>query len=443
MIRPLGFLGLISLMLISCTSENYNSTDFLAGEQFTDSNMRVVLIDTLTVTTSTMKFDSIVTSESSRMLIGRYRDPVFGTVISSSYIGLVPSSYTIDAEAEYDSIALHLAKDSYYYNDTLKTNTIHVKRLTKYIKGEESDNIYNTAIAEYDDTDLARYAYQPRPLTEDTLKIRLSDSLGIDFFTKFQEKEITTNDQFKDYFKGLALLPGEEDDGAIMGFSKNTDATYIRLYYSIAEENYRTQEFLDISLDQTSSPVPFFNQVKTVEPIAPIQTLVNQEIELESKAVGNLSYIQSGMGIATKIQFPFLKTVHEIKGEGTILDAVLKIRPAPNSYTDNLILRDSLSVYIVDNNNGITSQLLISDTTPVQGILNTENEEFNDIYYEISIGSYIENLLATERETEEGLILLPNNYNSTVDRFILNSMDNSQYSTVLELTYAIYDNEDN
>ena len=440
--RLVRLLAVVFFVLASCSDENYNASDFLAGEAFTDSNLRVVLLDTLTVETSTIKFDSIVTSESTRILVGKYTDPVFGTVSTSSYMGMTPSAYSIDSEAEYDSIALYLKLDTYYYHDTTLTNTIRVRRLTKTLKPEEDDYIYNTAQAEYADDDLAVFSYLPRPMESDTLEIRLSDDLGSDLFSKFQEKEITTSDQFKDYFKGLALLPGEDDNASVIGFQKSSDATYMRLYYSTAGENERVQEYLDINMDLTSSPVPFFNQIIAENAITPLQTLVDKEMELKSEDVGNVSYIQSGIGIATKIQFPHIKTIYDIRGQGTILDAVLKIKPSQGAFDDNLILRDTISVYVADRNNDLTAQLVIGAVTPVQGILNRENEEFNDIYYEFSIGSYMEDLLASDRETDESLILLPDNYNSTVDRFILNAMDDTEWSTVLEITYAIYDEDD-
>ncbi|RUA17137.1 MAG: hypothetical protein DSY83_04635 [Flavobacteriia bacterium] len=440
--RFLGLLLSIVLLLVSCSTDNFNTSDFLAGEAFTDSNLRVVLIDTLTVETSTIKFDSIVTSESTRILVGKYTDPVFGTVKTSSYMGMLPSSYSIDSEAEYDSIALYLKLDKYYYNDTLQTNTIKVKRLVRTLRPKEDDYIYNTDVAEYMEDDLAVFSYNPRPLASDTLEIRLTDELGADLFSKFREKEITTSDQFKDYFRGIALLPGEDDNGSVIGFSKASGASFIRIYFSTAEEDERVQDYLDINLDISSDPVPFFNQILAENPIAPLQTLTNKEINLSSADADNLSFVQSGVGIATRVQVPYLKTLYDIKGQGTLLDAVLKIKPAEGGHDDYLMLRDTLSVYIVDRNNDLTSQLLIAETTPVYGILNREDEEFNNIYYEISLGSYLEELLTTDRDTDDALILLPDNYNSTVDRFILTGMDGSEYSTVLELIYAIYDEDD-
>lgn len=430
---------LVFLTLASCSSEDYNISNFVAGDAFTNSNLRVLLLDTLSVETSTMKIDSIITSGASRMLVGKYNDSIFGTIKASSYMGILPSTYTIDAEATYDSIALYLKYDDYYYHDTLQTNTIHVKQILKTLKPQQGDYFYNRSEVNYSDQDLGTLTYLPLPIGSDSLEIRLSDEWGLDIFSNLQEKTISTSDQFKDYFKGIALLPDTNDNGAIIGFSKTSNARFIRLYFSIAEESSSKQEYIDIYLDLSSSPVPFFNQILAEDPIAPLQTLVNKEVNLSSSESGNFSFIQSGIGIATRIQFPHLKNIYDIQGEGTILDAKLKIKPAQGTYDNKHILRDTLSVYIVDRNNDLTEQLLYAETTPVRGILNRDNEEFNDIYYEITLGSYIEKLLMSEMITNEALILLPNNYDSTVDRFVLNGMDHSDYSVVLEVTYAIYD----
>ena len=83
----------------------------------------------------------------------------------------------------------------------------------------------------------------------------------------------------------------------------------------------------------------------------------------------NQSYIQSGIGIATRIQFPHVKKIHDIPGNGAILDAILKISPTPQTYGDELKLKDSLSVFIVDQNNILTAQLFIGQQVPVIGVI--------------------------------------------------------------------------
>ncbi len=429
-------------VLLSCNDENLNDSDFLAGEAFTDSNIRVVLIDTLTVEISTMKLDSVITSQSSRMLVGKYTDPIFGTVRASSHMGLIPTEYTIDVEAEYDSIALHLNFDGYYYNDTTITNTIQVKRLLKTLKPSEGDDFYNTTMVTYQEENLGDFSYSPRPMEVDTIEIKLTDDFGGDLFQKLQEKLITSSDEFTDYFKGIALVPGIDDNGSVIGFSKETGASFMRLYFSTAEESERVQDYIDFELNLAETPVPFYNQIIAENPIDPLQTLTDKEINLSSSDADGLSFIQSGLGIASRVQFPSIKSIFDIKGQGTIMDAVLKIKPSNGTYGDQLILRDEISVYIVDKNNDVTEQLIIAEVLPVTGVINRENQEFNDIYYEIPLVSYLEKLLLTELETGEALILLPEDFNSTVDRFVLNGTGTSSYNAQLELIYAIYD-EDN
>ena len=426
------------LILISCSTDAINSSDFEAGDTFTDSDIRVVQLDTMTVDFSTMKFDSIDTSQSARMLVGKYSDPVFGTVKTASYMELIPSSYYIDADAEYDSITFLLRPDNYYYNDTLQLNTIHIKQLTESLKPADGINFYNTSTIGFENEDLGTLAYYPRPLATDSLEIKLTDTLGQELFEDLQQKKITTYDEFKNYFYGISVQSGEDDNGSVIGFSLTSN---MRLYYSIAGENEHVQYSTDFTINTSSSPLPFFNQISADEPNEYLKTLTDQEINLSSSETDNLSFIQSGIGIATRLEFPNIKTVFDIQGQGTLLDASLKIAPAISSYSDALALRDTLSVFIVDQNNELTSQLISTDGSAAQAILNRDNQEFNDIYYELPLSGYLEGLLSVDQESSDALILLPSNYNSTVDRFVLNTDINIQ-GTTLELTYAIYDEDE-
>lgn len=426
------------LILISCSTDAINSSDFEAGDTFTDSDIRVVQLDTMTVDFSTMKFDSIDTSQSARMLVGKYRDPVFGAVKTASYMELIPSSYYIDADAEYDSITFLLRPDNYYYNDTLQLNTIHIKQLTESLKPADGINFYNTSTIGFENEDLGTLAYYPRPLATDSLEIKLTDTLGQELFEDLQQKKITTYDEFKNYFYGISVQSGADDNGSVIGFSLTSN---MRLYYSIAGENEHVQYSTDFTINTSSSPLPFFNQISADEPNEYLKTLTDQEINLSSSETDNLSFIQSGIGIATRLEFPNIKTVFDIQGQGTLLDASLKIAPAISSYSDALALRDTLSVFIVDQNNELTSQLISTDGSAAQAILNRDNQEFNDIYYELPLSGYLEGLLSVDQESSDALILLPSNYNSTVDRFVLNTDINTQ-GTTLELTYAIYDEDE-
>ena len=206
----------------------------------------------------------------------------------------------------------------------------------------------------------------------------------------------------------------------------------MRLYYSIAGETDVEDYYTDFTINTSSSPIPFFNQISADGPNEYLSVLTDNEVNLYTEDSENQSFVQSGMGVTTRIEFPYLKSVGDIEGQGTLLGATLRIKPKESSYNDNLILRDTLSVYVVDQNNDLLGDL------GLYAILNKNNEEFNDIYYEVSLSSYLEELLETEEESTDALILLPSNYNSTIDRFVLDA-DYDNEGTQLELIYAIYD----
>ena len=402
------FGGFLSIAVISCSSEIYNDSEFVAGETFTDSNIRLILVDTLTVSTSTMKFDSITTSESTRILTGKYTDSVFGSITASSYMQFLPETYTIDSEAEFDSIVMVLGYDKYYYNDTLQKNTIHIKKINENLKPESDDYFYNTSNIGYDEDDLGFLEYYPRPLAGDSITITLVDDFGTDVFSRLQEKNIVNSDEYRDYFKGIGIVPDDT-----------------------------VQEYMDIQINATTSPIPFFNKITADDPIVPLQTLTNSKVNLESADSNNQSFIESGIGIAMRVQFPHINSLYDIPGNGTILDGVLKIKPVAQSYDDHLKLRDTLAVYVVDQNNNLTETL----TSTSYAILNRDNQEFNDIYYEISLAYYLEELQLKDRDIDDALILLPIDYNSSVDRFIMSGNGNGENETILELTYGIYDED--
>ena len=429
--------GFLTIAVHSCSDDIYNDSEFVAGETFTDSNIRLILIDTLTVNTSTMKFDSLVTSESTRILTGKYIDEVFGTITASSYMQFLPETYTIDSEAVFDSLVMVLGYDNYYYNDTLQKNTLHIKKITENLNPESDDYFYNTSSISYDEADLGFYEYTPRPLAGDSITIKLVDDFGTDVFSQLQEKNIINSDEYRDYFKGIGIIPDETDNGSIIGFSKSSENTYLRLYYSTDTEYESEQDYLDVQINAATTPIPFFNRITAEDPITPLQTLTDSKVNLASSDSDNKSYIQSGLGIAMRVQFPSILSLYDIPGSGTILDGTLKIKPVAQSYNDNLKLRDTLAVYVVDQNNELTKTL--SSTS--YAILNRDNQEFNDIYYEISLSYYLEELQLRDRDLDDALILLPVDYNSSVDRFIMSGNGNGENETILELTYGIYDED--
>ena len=134
--KNIVFLLLFLTLFTSCQTDNLDG-DFVVGSDYLSVNNKVLLIDTLTVNVSTINFDSLVTSNQSRILIGNYTDPILGKVKSESYFELTPLTYNLGSSSDtetinyaFDSIAMILKYDRYYYGDTTKVQTINIHQLT-------------------------------------------------------------------------------------------------------------------------------------------------------------------------------------------------------------------------------------------------------------------------------------------------------------------------
>ena len=135
------FIILFISLFTACQTDNAEG-EFVVGSDYLSISNKVLLIDTLTVNVSTINIDSLVTSNQSRILIGNYTDPILGKVTSESYLKLTPENYYIESSNSdiqtvkyvFDSIAMILKYDRYYYGDTTKTQTINIHQLTQKVK---------------------------------------------------------------------------------------------------------------------------------------------------------------------------------------------------------------------------------------------------------------------------------------------------------------------
>ena len=140
----IGFISFV--FLASCTTDD---TTYEVGSDFIDNDIQVRVIDTFSIKAGTIKLDSLVTSSTSRILLGSVIDENFGHLSAKSYLELITSSFTIDSDAVYDSIGMILNYDNYYYGDTTKIQTYKLHRITETFEPEEGDDFYNTSSLDY------------------------------------------------------------------------------------------------------------------------------------------------------------------------------------------------------------------------------------------------------------------------------------------------------
>lgn len=431
------------ITIVSCGTDT-DAGEFVVGSDYLALNNKVILIDTVTVEMSTINFDSLVTSSQSRILIGNYDDPIFGKVKSNSYFQLAPGSYSLnnggsDTETTnyvFDSIAMILKYDNYYYGDTTKVQTFNIHRITQKVKPNSEDaSFYNNSVLSYSDESIGTISYKPRPVEKDSITIKMNDAFGAAIFQKLKKREITDFDSFSEYLKGLVLVSSTSSSSSVIGF--NVSTSKVRLYYSKYQaDTEETSYMIDFTIADASKQ---FNSISLDKTGTLLQNLPISSSKLSSSLTNQQSFIQSGTGVACRIDFPNIKQLKYISDKGAIVSAELLLKPVNNSYSEKYPLADSLRVYVADNLNRISGSLQNTAGTYIYGALNKKSDEFNEnVGYIIPIGNFLQKEMWKQSDSRSSLILTLPVISKTVNRIVLGDQKHPDNKIQLKIYYISY-----
>ncbi|KAF2336061.1 DUF4270 family protein [Flavobacterium nitrogenifigens] len=433
---------LFVLTLFSCGTDT-DTGEFTVGSDYLALSNKVILIDTVTVNMSTINFDSLATSSRGRILIGNYDDPIFGKVKSDSYFQLSTSNYALssvgsDTESVnyvFDSISMILKYDKYYYGDTTRVQTFNIYRLTQKVKPNKDDNnFYNNSTLTYSPESLGTISYKPRPREKDSINIQMSKEFGEALFQKIKKREVTDFDSFTEYLKGFVLVPENSSSSNVIGFSASESK--VRLYYSKYQTDNETPYIIDFSILDASKQ---FNSISLDKTGTILQNLPVSTGTLSSTLLNNQGFIQSGTGVACRVDFPNIKQFKNISANGAIVDAELILKPINNTYSEKYPLADSLTVYVGDNLNRISGTLLNAAGSSVYGKLSKSTDEFNEnVAYSISVGAFLQKEMLKQSDSRSSLILTLPGIAQSVNRIVLGDQKHVNNKIQLKIYYISY-----
>ncbi|WP_170139296.1 DUF4270 family protein [Larkinella arboricola] len=274
----------------------------------------VLYTDTLTVQTSTVQLDSVVTGRNSRQLAGQYNDPIFGKVTAKTFGQLqapvTDGVFKTEGEMVYDSLRAWVAY-SYLYGDTTKSQELFFHQIT-----EDLDTT-----RQYTASESAAYAAQPlgkltiKPTAGGEAKTaRLSDVLGREILEKSKGAGFTQV-AFQQFFKGVALVPGANNT-TVFGFAPQ-DIRF-ELYYHKSGDTVSTGKAF-----YTTTARQLFSQLKVDRSATKLAGLSVTK-PLPSSATGGEVFVQIATGLTTKVQFPTLENLKKETGRVAINRAELQ-----------------------------------------------------------------------------------------------------------------------
>jgi len=305
----------VALFFLSCQEETS-----ILGYKNPNSKFKVSYIE-IPVESSVLLRDSLRTSnffysgESNRLLVGNYTDEAFGNITASALTQFFTSSLTkLGSTAVFDSVSLQLRFDLYNYGASSTTSQIiSVYELDQELKSDSLANYFNrtnilyssmlgTKTFSINPTDFNTFAASSTDKdTLITIQLPLDANFGQRIFNsaiKYRDATSETDSTFARYsefvkeFKGIVIKP--ENTDKIVGFNPSATESRITIHYHETDKD-------SLSFNMSFAGVVGFNQIKADRSATELSAL-NQYYQ-ESLQSSDNRYIQSGIGILTKLDF--------------------------------------------------------------------------------------------------------------------------------------------
>lgn len=435
-----SFITASFLLLILATGISSCQKEYITlGQNFVDNNTtQLILVDSSTVQMSTVYIDSFVTSGNGTLFAGHNNDPAFGKINTESYVRLgIPSTVTIPDGSVFDSIEVILKPNKTFYGDTTIPYSISVHQLSTPITLPlDQTSFFNINSWSYNPIAWASKQIYFQPGSTDTISIRLPNAVGQDLFDKLNSHagEVSTNDLFYDYFKGLALTASSPANNLVIGFN---DSVIMRLHYlqpgvisqdvainfNITDQNYN---FSHVTADRSGTAIASLNATNN---------------QIFSEQSGNSAFSQFITGAMTKIRFPYLKSLMNLPNFVKIISAQLVVKPLARSYSTIFPLPPLLELFATDQYNQPGAPLYYPSSSGSQPQAQSGNLIIDDIYgvgtqYTYDVTAYLLAQIAIEQNNQNGLLLLPPNPASIFNRVVSGNSINTTSQTQLKVYYA-------
>ena len=440
-------LGLLTLLISLFILSSCKKPDTVGLAVDPSEVVNGTLLDTVSINTTTLRDDSIVTTNITATQLGAsvavfplayYKDPIFGVTEANAALSLSTPAGAFTrptGTVTVDSAVLVLRYARNFYGDTTATNY----KLNVYQLNEQPLNqaYYNTKTWAYNPTLIGTRSFRARPNdsvkvlqivtgAKDTIK-KLRPQIRIPVNTAFAKNNILLADSskligteaFKRYFKGLYLTfdKAQTTGGPGGNFYLLTDSCALNVYY----KNTSSTGTIDTVMASFPAFGNYAAQIKHDYTGTAIPAALSN-----TKSSGTV-YLQGLAGLRAKIAFPSLATnVKKLLGNAALNRAELIITPVAGTQIYPFLPAPKLTMYrynvakqrvlipdaglIIDNNTGRTDSRYLSAGT-FGGFYNipTKNE------YHFIITGYIQDLISG-KTTDYGTFLAPADfYNTTVE----------------------------
>jgi hypothetical protein len=433
--KKTGLPLLVILFLIGCKKEKHqvgltNPDRIAIHTHFTDTisiKSEVVLInDSLVTSNVTSGLDN-----TSYLMAGAYTDPLTGSIAAHAYTQLRLSQEYIELPAATpDSAILFLSYD-YFYGDKSQAQTLNVYKLTEAIS---TDQVYysNSPGRNYDPAAIGTVTFQASADSGANVAIKITDMAYLQAILNGPKN----NSFFRTQFPGLAILPANNTDGAVIRINGGAAGTVMKIFY----QQYGQNKVYSLNLNINAQKYYRIENDRSGTALAPLTSSYDA---IETSLIANRCYLQACTGVRTRLSFPYLKKLKEdypnivlVRGE-----LLLQSDPAsaPATYAPNTkmtLMRTEENGRIKKASDGTIYYVQGDDRVQAStGYSVIVDKKVDDNTYSFPMKSYVQAILL-DQIPNNPLIVSPVFLSSEMNRTIFNDYSGTSAPVKLKLYFT-------
>ena len=383
----------------------------MIGEDFVEGSQYELALDTsVPLNFTTVRFDSLRTSQEERLLVGGRSGTEFGDFTTLSYFMIDLVSNEVDDEIDlegdliYDSITLFVPFDGYsvYLEEEIRRSTLIVEQLKEELEYPEDDGaLFNFSEVPGVTTSAGiKIGEQQFFIASDRLRdqeIRLSDGLGEDLFARLLDDDEIFNDldDSGEYLQGFRIYL--EDPDFLLGIER--EGVRLRLHATDVSTSTR----LNIQIDFEIGFTPHFVEYRN-DNVPEILQVEDVEEEVASDDFDNTTLVMGGVGFAAKVELTETRQILLPGDEFILVNAELRIHWLEQGHeTGNVQL---IAQFIDEDFNDLSAQRF-----PLQREF--DDEYGRDNFYVLNATEIVEFILRQPLGDRYYLLITSQDYNST------------------------------
>lgn len=433
-------LGLILVLAINFLACNKPEDDLGLEVMDPADALGTYSTDTTGIIAWTIRPEPGNTNGLSRAVVGSYWDPDFGMVNASSVFQMRLSSNialnTANIGFVCDSLILSLVYEVPLFGyGTTEARSFSVQRLSADLRTDttyQSDDVPAVFPEELVEGGRRTFSIDPNlALTVGgttllpQLRIPLSRELGQEILGRWGQAELSSNDLFLPWFKGLHVSPGEEASApyqqGVLHFALLSPESRVRLYYHNTDGTTFSFDFA-INSNSVRYNVARFDHARAVQP--GLSALL-----ADTTLGGDRIFVQALGGLRSRVHFASLSSYPA----GTALAKAELIVPVDGTHYPLYTPPTQLFVFTRD---AAGEDLGIRDYLSGAGYLG-EAYDAVDNEYRFEVTRWAQAVINGDLPNT-GLTFVPSNNGVSVNRAIIHGPSHTDRPMQLRLTFTTY-----